>query len=139
MRHAQICEAERVAELLIDAETLLAALTHNSVVQIERLAPFGEGNRRPLLCASGVHLAEPPKRMGKNNQHLALRLDQHGVKLRAVAFGGGEWADELSASGGPFSFAFRPVINTFGGRRNVELHIADWRVAEPVAAVASAS
>ncbi len=31
----------------------------------------------------------------------------------------------------PLSFAFRPVINNFNGRRTVELHIADWRVAEP--------
>jgi single-stranded-DNA-specific exonuclease len=75
--------------------------------------------------------------MGKNSQHLALRLDQHGVKLRAVAFGNGDWADELSSAEGTFSFAFRPVINSFNGRRTVELHIADWRAAEP-AAVASA-
>ena len=129
----QIREEERTAELWIDAETILSALTRDTVEQMERLAPFGEGNRRPLLCASGVRLAEPPKRMGKNSQHLALRLDQHGVKLRGVAFGNGDWADELSAAEGIFSFAFRPVINNFNGRRTVELHIADWRAAEPAA------
>ncbi len=97
----QIGEEERVAEIWIDAETVLGTLTREVVEQMERLAPFGEGNRRPLLCASNVRLTEPPKRMGKNSQHLALRLDQHGVKLRGVAFGGGEWADELSASDAP--------------------------------------
>ncbi len=123
----QIREEERTAELWIDAETVLGALTREVVQQMERLAPFGEGNRRPILCASGVRLTEPPKRMGKNSQHLALRLDQHGVKIRGVAFGNGDWADELSAADGTFSFAFRPVINNFNGRRTVELHIADWR------------
>ena len=132
----QIREEERTAELWIDAETILSALTRDTVEQMERLAPFGEGNRRPMLCASGVRLTEPPKRMGKNSQHLALRLDQHGVKLRGVAFGNGDWADELSAAEGTFSFAFRPVINNFNGRRTVELHIADWRAAEPAAVVA---
>jgi single-stranded-DNA-specific exonuclease len=128
----QICEADRVAELWIDGETILASLTISAVEQIERLAPFGQGNHRPLLCASGVHLAEPPKRIG-NGRHLSLRLDQHGARLRGVAFGGGDWAGELSTAQGPLSFAFRPVINNFNGRRSVELHISDWRAAERAA------
>jgi single-stranded-DNA-specific exonuclease len=128
----QICEADRVAELWIDGEAILASLTINVVEQIERLAPFGQGNHRPLLCASGVRLTEPPKRIG-NGRHLSLRLEQHSARLRGVAFGGGDWADELSAVDGPLSVAFRPVINDFNGRRSVELHVSDWRAAEPAA------
>ena len=86
-----------------------------------------------MLCASGVRLAEPPKRIGGSGRHLSLRLEQHGCRLRGVAFGNGDWADELAGISGPLNFAFRPVINTFNGRRNVELHIADWRAAEPAA------
>lgn len=123
----------RVAELWIDAETLLSSLTTATVEQIERLAPFGQGNHRPLLCASNVRLIEAPKKLGNSGRHLALRLDQHGVRMRGVAFGGGDWAEELAAVDGPLSFAFRPIINTFNGRRSVELHITDWRAAEPAA------
>jgi single-stranded-DNA-specific exonuclease len=47
--------------------------------------------------------------------------------MRAVAFGGGDWEAELARLGGPLSIAFRPVINTYGGRRSVEMHLADWR------------
>jgi single-stranded-DNA-specific exonuclease len=130
----QICEAQRVAELWIDGETILATLSLGSVEQIERLAPFGHGNQRPLLCASGVRLSEPPKRIG-NGRHLSLRLEQHGVRMRGVAFGGGDWADELAAHEQPLCFAFRPVINTFNGRRAVELHITDWQVSQPVTGV----
>ena len=36
---------------------------------------------------------------------------------------------------GRWSFAFRPVINNFNGRRTVELHISDWRAVEPAAAI----
>jgi single-stranded-DNA-specific exonuclease len=121
----QLSVAQRTAELWIDGETFLSTLTLATVEQIERLAPFGQGNHRPVLCASGVRLAEPPKAVG-NGRHLSLRLDQHGARLRGVAFGGGEWADELIAASGPLNFAFRPVINRFNGRRNVELHITDW-------------
>lgn len=129
----QLCQSQREAELWIDGETILASLTLNAVEQIERLAPFGQGNHRPVLCASGVHLSEPPKRIGGSGRHLSLRIEQHGCKLRGVSFGNGDWADELAGISGPLNLAFRPVINNFNGRRNVELHITDWRVAEPVA------
>jgi single-stranded-DNA-specific exonuclease len=115
------------AELFVDAEAPLAALTHQTVRQIECLAPFGHGNHRPVLCTSDVRLAEPPKRIGSTGRHLALRFEQHGISLRAVAFGGGDWDQDLSAASGRLAVAFKPVINHFRGHATVELHLADWR------------
>jgi single-stranded-DNA-specific exonuclease len=120
---------ERVAELFVDAETPLAALTHQTVSQIESLAPFGCGNERPMLCTTDVRLAEPPRRIGSTGRHLALRLQQHNTVLRAVAFGGGDWEQDLSDVSGSLSVAFKPVINDFRGRQTVEMHVADWRAA----------
>ncbi|HJQ79773.1 MAG TPA: single-stranded-DNA-specific exonuclease RecJ [Lacipirellulaceae bacterium] len=114
-------------ELCVDAETPLSALTHQTVRQIESMAPFGHGNERPMLCTSEVRLAEPPKRMGSTGRHLALRLEQHGISLRAVAFGGGDWEQELIAAGSSLAVAFKPVINSYRGRQTVEMHLADWR------------
>lgn len=121
---------QRVAELWIDAETTLSALTMKAVEQIERLAPFGHGNARPLLCAGHITLQEPPKRIGGEGRHLSLKLTQHGARMRGVAFGGGEWADAIAAHNGPLKLAFRPVINQFQGRRNVEVQITDWHPQE---------
>ena len=123
----EITEELRVAELNIDAEAPLSAFTLRVVDQIEQLGPFGQANARPLLCTSGVSLAEPPRPIGSGGHHLAVKLTQHNVTLRAVAFGGGEWADDLTAVNTPLDVAFRPVINTFRGRRSVELHLVDWR------------
>ncbi len=124
---ARIPLQERVADLLVDVEAPLSAFTLDAVRQLERLAPFGHGNPRPLLCTTGVTLAGPPKPLGQSGHHLAMMLSQHGVTLRAVAFGGGDWADELAAADGPLDIAFRPVINAFRGRQSVELHLVDWR------------
>ncbi len=124
---SEISEEQRVAELIVDAEAPLGSFTLKVVNQMEQLAPFGQANARPLLCTSGVTLAEPPRLMGSGGRHLAMRIKQHDVTLRAVAFGGGEWADDLSALDRPLDVAFRPMINTFGGRRSVELHLVDWR------------
>ncbi|MDZ4657122.1 MAG: single-stranded-DNA-specific exonuclease RecJ [Bythopirellula sp.] len=124
----KLCDAERSLELLVDAEASLQMLTRQIVEQIENLAPFGNGNSRPLFCASDVHLAGDLKRMGSTGKHLSMMFDQYGVKMRAVAFGGGDWEEELSRVDGPMSIAFRPVINNFRGRVTVEIHLADWRV-----------
>jgi single-stranded-DNA-specific exonuclease len=118
---------QRVAELFIDVEAPLSAFTLQTVEQLERLAPFGQGNSRPLLCTTGVTLAGPPKPLGASGHHLSMMLSQHGVTLRAVAFGGSDWADELAAVDGPLDVAFRPVINNFRGRQSVELHLVDGR------------
>ncbi|MBX3412102.1 MAG: single-stranded-DNA-specific exonuclease RecJ [Pirellulales bacterium] len=134
---SQFCEhvAETIAaehrepELWIDAEAPLSAFSLPVVTQIESLAPFGQGNRRPLLCANDVRLAAPPTKIGGGGRHLSLKLVQHGVAMRAVAFGGGEWAEEIEGTEGPLEIAFRPVINEFRGQRKVEIQLADWRVA----------
>ncbi len=131
----ETCEAlapagSRVGEIRIDAEGPLAQLTKQTVQQIESLAPFGCGNPRPVLCATGVRLAEPPKRMGEGEKHLAVKLTQHRTTLRGVAFGQGEWTDELAAINAPLDIAFKPVINTFRDRQSVEVHLVDWRVSD---------
>ncbi|MDZ4817539.1 MAG: single-stranded-DNA-specific exonuclease RecJ, partial [Planctomycetota bacterium] len=128
---AELAGGESQAEIWIDTEVPLSSLTTGVVQQIERLAPFGQGNARPMLCATEVTLAEPPKKIGTSGRHLSFRLVQHGVSMRGVAFGGGDWHEELCAIDGPLNIAFRPVINTFGGRRTVEVHIADWQIMKP--------
>jgi single-stranded-DNA-specific exonuclease len=131
-------QSGRSAELWIDGEVVFSSLSPTIVTQMERLAPFGQGNVRPLLCASNVVLAEPPKPIGGNGRHLSMRLRQHNVTLRAVAFGGGEWAGQIEGVAGPLNIAFRPKINTFAGRSTVELQVLDWQPAERAASLSIA-
>ena len=127
----QIADDGRVGELFIDAEAPLSVFSERIVRQIEQLAPFGQSNHRPLLCATGVTLAEPAKLLGSSGRHLAARLKQHAVTMRAVAFGCGERIAELTPQAGPLEVAFRPMINTFKGRSSVELQLVNWRPCGP--------
>jgi len=130
---AELSGTDRTAELMIDAEVPISALTLEALAQMEKLAPFGQANPRPTFCAVGLTLDEPPKKIGGGGRHLALKLTQHRNSIRAVSFGNGEWAEELQRIDGPIDVAFRPVINEFRGRRNIELQVVDWRVSTPAA------
>jgi single-stranded-DNA-specific exonuclease len=125
-----------LAELKIDAEVQLSDLTIRSVTELERLGPFGASNTRPVFVASNVGLAAPPKRMGEGERHLSIFVGQYGQKMRGIAFGKGDWADEMAKHTGPMSICFQPTINRFQGRESVEFHLIDWQPEFEVAGVA---
>ncbi|QDU27316.1 Single-stranded-DNA-specific exonuclease RecJ [Anatilimnocola aggregata] len=118
------------SELRIDGEGPFCQLTAEVVRQIESLAPFGMGNPRPVLCASGVTLMEPPKRIGGGERHLSLKLSHLRTPMRCVAFGFGDDAEAITAANGPLDVAYKPVINEFRGMAKVEIQLVDWRVSE---------
>jgi single-stranded-DNA-specific exonuclease len=123
----QIPGGEMVPELEIDVQAPFSQLTVKTLSELEQLAPFGAGNPRPVMCATGVRLIEPPQTIGTDARHVAMRLAQYDCRLRAVGFGKGEWLSQLNPADGLFDFAFKPVINHFQGRRSVELHLIDFR------------
>ena len=121
-------EEQKQAQINIEAEAPFSLLTYQTVRQLEQLAPFGQGNKRPLVYTSGVTLDGPPKTMGSGDAHLSLNLRQHNQRFRAVAFRRGEWCEPLSKCDGPIDVAFHPAINTWQGRSSVQLQLVDWRV-----------
>ncbi len=126
-----VAEHHRPSELefamRIDAEVRLADVTHRAVKELDRLGPFGQGNPKPVFAATHVELAGPPRTMGEGDRHLDLRIRQHNVTLRAIAFGRAEWAEEIANVNGPISVGFTAGINRFRGRESVELFLQDWQ------------
>ena len=121
-------------DLDIDAEVLVGHLTFNMMTELSKLEPFGQSNPRPIFCINQVQLADV-RTMGNEDQHLSILIQQHGNQIRAVGFGKGEWSEALAEPGQEFDFACRPVINTFRGRRSVELHLIDYRPSKQSAPV----
>ena len=126
----QISVEQLTAVLNIDAEARLADLTREAVDQVERLAPFGRDNPQPVVILRGVSIAQPPRTMGKQNNHLQLMLQQDRATMRCVAWNRGDWAERLH-TGTTLDVAAHVKINRWNGRVNVELEICDWRLDEP--------
>lgn len=131
----QSSEAD-VAPLHVDAEIQLADLTHRAVKELDTLGPFGCDHRRACFIARGLELAEPPRKMGGGDRHLSLRVRQGSKVLRCVAFGRGDWADELARVSGPLALCFSPAFNSFQGYESVELQLHDWQTDSVAAACA---
>ncbi len=122
--NSRITDEQLSPAMDIDAEIKLFELTMGAVATLERMAPFGQGNPRPVVAIRNCEILAPPRRVGKNGGTITTVLGQSGVRMRAVGFGMGDLADALA--GVKFvDVAAQPEINHFNGSSSVELKFAD--------------
>ncbi|MGA2242311.1 MAG: single-stranded-DNA-specific exonuclease RecJ [Verrucomicrobiota bacterium] len=111
--------------LHLDAEVGLDEMTLESLGELARLKPAGQGNPPVQFCARSVTHQRPLRRMGADKQHVKLWVTDGAVTLEAVWWNGGD----KSLPVGKFDLAFAPQVNEFNGRRTVQLKVLDWRAA----------
>jgi single-stranded-DNA-specific exonuclease len=116
-------------ELTIDAEVVLGMLTTRIVEDIESLEPYGIGNPRPLLLASGVRIAGEPRVVGARQNHLQFRVAQGGASFKAIGWSLAERGKTLAANS-VCSLVFSPTINEWNNRREVQLEVKDFQLDE---------
>lgn len=116
-------------EVVADADVRLADVSRELVDEIEKMSPFGEGNREPLFTVRHVSLAGEPRPMGKKGEHLAFHVRQGDHVIRTVAFSRPDLVQQLieRARPGPnaasFDLAFKPRINRWNGESKLELEL----------------
>jgi single-stranded-DNA-specific exonuclease len=114
-----------VRTMRIDAPVTFAELTYDLLRDIERMAPFGQGNPEPRLGAKGIEVTSL-RTVGANNQHLKMRLRQRtGGFFTAIAYGKGGALGDLLRSGSRIAAVFTPRFNTWNDTTNIELEIKD--------------
>jgi single-stranded-DNA-specific exonuclease len=116
--------------LHLDAVVSLAELTPALVEKLACFAPHGAGNPTPLLCAQGVQIASPLRRLGQQGQHVRFRVAQNGTHMEVIAFHIAEQVLALEHHG-LFDLAFTPTLNTWQGRYDVELQLRALRPHTP--------
>jgi single-stranded-DNA-specific exonuclease len=112
--------------LRVDLELPLAHMGEDLMRAIDRLEPFGQGNKKPHLYSPDVRLASPPRAVG-DGTHLILNLREGDHTLRAMAFGMAARQDELQM-GQPLHVVYTPRWNFFRGLETLEATIHDFRV-----------
>jgi single-stranded-DNA-specific exonuclease len=112
--------------LRLDVEVGLNEINFESLAELEKLKPMGQGNPTVQFCARNLSHAKPLQKMGAQKQHVKLWVKDGSTMHEAVWWNGGD----KSLPVGKFDLAFAPSVNEFNGRRMVQLKVLDWRAAE---------
>ena len=112
--------------LRLDAEVKLGEINFNSLAELERLKPNGQGNPAVQFCARNLTHAKPLQRMGASKQHVKLWVSDGQTTHEAVWWNAGNGSLPV----GRFDLAFAPAVNEYNGRTTVQLKVLDWRAAD---------
>ena len=116
-------EVEVTSSLQIDLSLPLADLNVSFVEQLSILAPFGEGNRPPVIELKNVYVKNV-KPIGNKLQHLKFTLYQEKHSVDVIAFNQASLAMYLTPDT-LFSFVGEVKINEWNGNRSVQFHFID--------------
>ncbi len=107
----------------IDAHVRISSLMGDNFRFLQSLAPYGEGNPKPVFLTKGVKAVDAQP-VGAQGNHLRLKLQHEGAVWDAIAFGrGGDWSgdsDELDV-------VYTLSVDTWGGSRTLRLVIEDFQ------------
>jgi len=106
-------------DLLID----FSKLTIENIKIIQRMAPFGLGNKRPVFRTNNCLIDSELKYLGKDQQIVkSIIKDKYETKLSFICF---EKKSDLVGLKSPFDILYNVNLNTFSGQETVELTIRE--------------
>lgn len=119
---SELTGLELFPHLNIDAEVKLAELSGSAYNLMQRLAPFGHANPIPTFVSRRVRVVDC-RTMGREEEHLRLRLRQDGQIWEAVAFRQGDFLPDLT----PFiDIVYNLEVDHWRGESNLRLNILDF-------------
>jgi len=111
----------------VDAWISLADADRRLLDALASLRPLGMGNPTPTWGVANVRLAAPPRRVGREDQHLKMTVVKGGSQCEAIGFNLG--ANEPPE--GEMDVVFQLRENTYGGATTVEMNVKDVRPSAP--------
>jgi single-stranded-DNA-specific exonuclease len=109
--------------LRLDAKAGLDEFTLESLTELEKLKPMGQGNPTIQFFASDLVHQRPLQRIGTAKQHVKMWITDGTTTHEAVWWNAGN----ESLPVGRFDLAFAPLVNEFNGKRSIQLKVLDWR------------
>jgi single-stranded-DNA-specific exonuclease len=111
----------------IECEATLDDMTEKFTTELQKVGPFGMGNRRPFFVFNNV-LVKDAKRIGKEAQFLMFIGEQGERSMKFVWFKPTAEALNL-APGAIYNVCAEPTLNEYKGKTTVELLVRDMRPA----------
>ena len=108
----------------IDFEVYKKDMTFDSVAEIERLAPFGQKNKRPVFVYKNLKVVSVSTL--KDNKHLKFKLADDNFTVDAIFFKAGDRRDEVRLSD-KIDVVLTMNVNEFMGYKNIQFLVVDFK------------
>ena len=112
----------------IDAEIPVSLVGPKLLETLDKLKPFGLGNKEPVFTSSGLRV-ESISYVGKGKEHVSLKLSEGGAggTHKAIFFNGKDLVSELGV-GDTVDVAYSVSRNEFNGRVYTDLVVKDLKI-----------
>ena len=110
--------------LEIDAFVQQNQLNDNLLHEIEKLAPFGQGNPQPLLGIEKVRLNGKPRSVG-SGEHFQFSIHNGEEAITGIAW---RMADNIPPIDKEIDIAFRLQWNLWNQRKRLQMVMDSWKI-----------
>ncbi|WP_057735962.1 single-stranded-DNA-specific exonuclease RecJ [Liquorilactobacillus uvarum] len=111
--------------LKIAAKLSFSEIDEKLINDLKLLAPYGNGNPKPIFAFSDYKIYET-KLIGKKKNHLKLSLGQKGKKIDALAFSVGTKGSCIVSDSNPLKFVGQLSQNVWRGKVKPQILISDF-------------
>ncbi len=117
-------EEDFIPEIYIDAEIDSKDITNEVMQWLEKLEPYGQGNKEPVFFMKKVFKYQVETFVGKNFNHLKCVFEKNGLIFEAIGYNMKEYKS-LMAENDKFDILFSLVHNTWKNTKVIQLNLKD--------------
>lgn len=117
-------EEDFIPEIYIDAEIDSKDITNEVMQWLEKLEPYGQGNKEPVFFMKKVFKYQVETFVGKNFNHLKCIFEKNGLIFEAIGYNMKEYKS-LMAENDKFDILFSLVHNTWKNTKVIQLNLKD--------------
>ncbi len=127
-----ITEEQLTPRINSDLQIEVKHINHNFFKILKQFAPFGPNNMKPVFISHHVFDNGQGKIVGKNGEHLKLKVIQHvgdNLTIDAIGFGFGKFFDHIK-NYQPVDICYTIEENIFMGRKTLQMLIRDIKLSD---------
>lgn len=122
---AQILPEQKKPTLRIDHELAFSEIEARFIRLLNRMAPFGPGNRTPVFMTSNVKVVHT---VVMKEIHLRMAFEKEGFMFEAVGFSMAEkWFSFTEEQRQEIDIAYQLTFNTWNNKTKINLRLKDIR------------
>ncbi|MBN1780899.1 single-stranded-DNA-specific exonuclease RecJ [bacterium] len=120
-----LMEEDLIQKIYIDAEIELTDITDKMMRLLNRFAPFGPQNMRPVFLSRNLKVVGSPRIVGRN--HLKFKVQQHGAVFDAIGFDLGDMQYCLHPGESNLDMVYVIEENHYNDQVKKQLRVKDLR------------